>query len=346
MSSITTFSLISDIFHEYPDYYKTMEELSLHLNTTKIAAGKELAGTAIFQTSSTIEAKFLVFQFTGKETSSFTNHSKSHKYSKKHFGKSKQVRIEITLHEWKSGFIDPGIQNFPFLFELPFDLASSFDFTTKNVSGSISYMLKAKVEDICRKVLFKTKVPVNIVQQIDPNEPPVTEFNTPLFSCNCINRGFCVTTIQLSKQRYSPGDYCNISITVDNSQAKVDINNLECILWMTCRLISNESQTFYFRKCIFFYQYQKAIKYKESLLGPKQIRLEIPIAHDKFDISRCSETYGKLVQCMYSFQISLEFGTIIAEEPDMRMPVHISLLEEPGKVFSDEKFIRLSRDMY
>ena len=324
-----------------------MSELSLEINNPRTAAGKEVTGSVFFTPTSPIEAKYLEFQFTGKEKVSFKRSSKSCKYLKDYSGKYKLVRIELIIHEWKSGILDPGGYRYPFVFELPYDVPASFNYTNKKASGSISYNIKARVTDIHRIVLLKSKIPIDIVQQQDPRDIPITAFNTPLFTCNCINRGFCTTTFSLSKQRYTPGEYCNLCITVNNSQSRVDINSVECILWLTCRFISNKGKVFYFRKCIFFYQHPHTIKYTDSLMRPKEIPLEFRIAHDKIDLSRCSVTFGKLVQCTYSFQITLEFGSIISEEPDMEFPVLIALEEEAARSYNEEANVaRLSRDMY
>ena len=79
-------------------------------------------------------------------------------------------------------------------------------------------------------ILAKKNTNITIIQNIDIKEVPLTEFTTPLMSCNCINRGFCVTTIGLSQTKYFLGESCKVAIFVDNSQSRVNINSIECIL--------------------------------------------------------------------------------------------------------------------
>ena len=115
---------------------------------------------------------------------------------------------------------------------------------------------------------------------------------------------------------------------------------------MSCRFLSKERKVHYFRKCIFFYQYQNSIKYTDTLLTPKHIQLEIPLVHKKIDIAQCPVAFGKLIQCTYSLQVTLEFGTIITEEPDLQMPLYVTLQEESKPISIEEsKSVRLSRDM-
>ena len=96
---------------------------------------------------------------------------------------------------------------------------------------------------------------------------------------------------------------------------------------MVCRYISEDKHVHYFRKCIFMDHHEKTIKYTDTLLTHKEIHLDIPLNHEKYDISHCSVTFGKLVQCTYSLQVTLEFGSILSEEPDFQMPVHITEIE-------------------
>ena len=94
------------------------------------------------------------------------------------------------------------------------------------------------------------------------------------------------------------------------------------------------------------YQYQHPISYKDTLLTPRVITLSIPISHKKYDISNTVVSLGKLVQCTYSLQTSIEFGSVIIEESDMQVPVNICLGEIESEPVDESQLIRLSRSMY
>jgi Arrestin (or S-antigen), N-terminal domain/Arrestin (or S-antigen), C-terminal domain len=323
-----------------------MGEIVLILNNSIIASGQDITGIANLIISNPVETKILKFVFKGKEKTYFKKQSTSGEYFKKYHGEKTIIKIELDMHEWKAGYLDPGEHRFPFMFETPFELPSSFSFKSSKESGEITYHIKAYIEDTSGGKLFKTSQAIKIIQNIDIKDTPTTEFLTPLLTCNCISRGFCVTTIELSKKKYAPGGICDFTIFLDNSQAKVDINNLECILWLVCRFLNTEKKVHYFRKCVYFHQHSKTIKYTDTLLTPQEIKLKVPLDHKKIDLSNCSTTFGELVQCTYSLQVTLEFGSIIIEEPDMQMPIHVSLVPEKTSCLVEDSLIRLSRDLY
>lgn len=323
-----------------------MESIELNVYTPVILSGNDLKGEVLIITSEAMQAKKLILVFTGKEKTYFKKQSRSGKYFKEYIGKVKTVRIETVLHEWNEGVIPIGSQKLSFVMESPFNLSSSFELQSSKASGSIQYFLKAKLEDIHMFHLAKTKKKIFIIQSLPEVDSLITEFETPINMCSCIYRGFCKTDIELSRKHFRPNDSLSIRVKVDNSHARVDVNSLECILWLVCRFISNENQIHYFRKCVFLHQHNESIKYKDSAITPKEISLQIPLKHPKFALDLCPVTLGRILQCTYSLQVSLEYGTIIHEEPDMQMPIYVAFDEYLSGPNEDPSAVKITRKSY
>lgn len=323
-----------------------MESLELIVSSPVIVSGNEIKGEVFFCINEDIPAKKIILLFTGKEKTYFRKQSRSGKYHKEYIGKAKTVRIEVVLFECDDGILHKGQQKLIFAMETPLDLSGSFELDSPKAKGSIQYFLKVKVQDIHMFSLAKAKQKISIIQSLPQVNSLTTEFQTPLNACSCIYRGFCLTTIDLSSSYFQPEDLMKIKITVDNSQARVDINSLECILWLVCRFISNENQIHFFRKCVYLYQNNEGIKYKDSKVTPKEILLEIPLKHPKINLSFCPVTLGRILQCTYSLQVSLEYGSVIHEEPDMQIPIYVALEEVEKEQKDDRKTIRITRESY
>jgi hypothetical protein len=300
-----------------------MSELTIEIDTAHITSGEQIQGTVNLIVNQELPGKRLLLILNGKEKTLFRYQSTSGKYFKEFSGKHKIPLSNEVLYEWPFSPIPRGKYSFPFTLPTSATLPGTFFYKTSKSFGQIQFHLKARLENVHRIGILRTKQEISIIQCFDISDDPVTEFSTPLLTCNCFHRGFCNTTIALDKPVYHPGETCEVRITVDNLQAKVDIDNLECILWLVCRFISSEKKVNYFRKCIFFFQHQQAIRHKETREGPKEIVLAIPLTHEKIDMKNCGATFGNLIQCTYNLQVTLEFGSIIVEEPDMQMPVHI-----------------------
>lgn len=323
-----------------------MESLELIVSSPVIVSGNDIKGEVFFTVNEDIPAKKLILLFTGKEKTCFRKQSRSGKYHKDYMGKAKTVRIEVVLFECSEGILHKGQQKLVFAMETPMELAGSFELDSPKAKGSIQYFLKVKIQDIHMFSLAKTKQKISIIQSLPQVNSLLTEFQTPLNACSCIYRGYCQTTIELSNAYFKPEDLIKIKITVDNSQARVDINSLECILWLVCRFISNENQIHFFRKCVYLYQYNEGIKYKDSIISPKEFLLEIPLKHPKIKLDLCPVTLGRILQCTYSLQVSIEYGNVIHEEPDMQIPICVALDEVVGDDKEDRRTIRITRESY
>jgi hypothetical protein len=64
-------------------------------------------------------------------------------------------------------------------------------------------------------------------------------------------------------------------------------------------------------------------------------------------LDECVVTFGKLLQCSYSLQIALEYGSVITDEPELQMPLYVALKEKEVEfnVQVNDSYVRLTREM-
>jgi hypothetical protein len=323
-----------------------MDYIELILNSTTIISGNEITGKVFLHLLDPISSSKLILLFRGKEKTFFKKQSRSGKYHKEYLGNWTTKKFGADLAEFDN--LPPGEHHFPFSFETPLDLAGSFELNTTKARASIEYYLKVVLADTSKSKLLKKKAKIWVIQGLMMMSPLVTEFQTPVMTCSCIQRGFCDITINLNKGCFNTNEELEILVSVNNSQARVDINSVECILWFVCRLKSNEGQVHFFRKCVFANQSNEEIKHKTVNGRYDEFRciMKFPLKHKDFDMAVCQTTLGKILQCTYSLQVSLEYGTFIQEEPDIQMPIYVNLIPDYDVVDVEDHHIRISRESY
>lgn len=323
-----------------------MDYIELILNSTTIVSGNEITGKVFIHLLEPVMSSKLVLLFRGKEKTYFKKQSRSGKYYKEYFGNWTTKKFGADLAEFD--LLPPGEHYFPFSFETPLDLAGSFELYSKKAKASIEYYLKVVLADVSKSKMIKKKAKIWVIQGLIMISPLVTEFQTPVMTCSCIQRGFCDITITLNKECFYTNEEFEILVSVNNSQARVDINSVECILWLVCRLKSNEGQVHFFRKCVYSNQSNDEIKHKTVNGRYDEFRciMKFPLMHKDFDMKFCQTTLGKILQCTYSLQVSLEYGTVIQEEPDIQMPIYVNLKPDFEVLKIEDNTIRVSRESY
>ena len=323
-----------------------MDYIELILNSTTIISGNEVAGKVFIHLAEPIYSNKLLLLFRGKEKTYFRKQSRSGKYYKEYLGSYPNKKFGVDISEFP--MLAAGEHYFPFALETPLDLPGSFELDSPKAKGSIEYFIKAVLKDLPTSKSIKKKVKIWVVQGLPMISSLETEFQTPVMTCSCFQRGYCDIKIELSKECFVTTEEMEIVVSVNNSQSRVDINSIECILWLVCRFKSDEGQVHFFRKCVFSNQSNEEIKHKKKNGRYEEFRcaMKFGLTHKDFDMRMCQTTLGKILQCTYSLQVSLEYGTVIHEEPDIQMPIYVNLKCDEEVENLEDDVIRLSRESY
>ncbi|PAA87015.1 hypothetical protein BOX15_Mlig014630g2 [Macrostomum lignano] len=132
---------------------------------------------------------------------------------------------ELDDNSESPGFvIGPGFHQFPFQFQLPEQLPSSFEYysETGRIKARVSFSVKAEVENSRRTASHSRERPILIINFYDLNVhrhliDRVCLKKEIALACLCISKGRIVCELSLSKTGYVPGETMDISVHLFNS---------------------------------------------------------------------------------------------------------------------------------
>lgn len=153
------------------------------------------------------------------------NHQNSQPESYSVYFDAKNVitNFKSPIYQWH-GHLPEGCFTLPFTFKLPDNLPGSFNYIKLATCGNIQYFIKAKLV-LADKKRLKDKTEIFLNQKNHNSNFPV-EFNSRIRTGCCFNRRMCFQKFKFSQDAFTPDQVVNALVETDNSNSKLDLENV------------------------------------------------------------------------------------------------------------------------
>lgn len=185
---------------------------------------------------------------TGKERHLWEGHDENH-INKKHPGKicikGTLLKMSVVLHKFLNGEAKAGGQKFPFAFQLPNELPSSFFYVgAKESELRVTYRLTATMGSEMTptkdsKIIYKPLVNKRLL--IISNPPSKINFNVLVSkdyqatSLGFIKNGSAEISCTLERDSFQPSETINFRLSIDNMKCSQSVNGFKCKLYREIR---------------------------------------------------------------------------------------------------------------
>jgi hypothetical protein len=189
--------------------------------------GQLFAGQVFLEISEPVDTRGVRITLHGEAYVHWTEHHSSGQSSHTVSYSDREKYIDQCITLWgkeegdKTGpnpSLPPGIHSFPFSFQLPTGLPSSFE-RSSNFRAHVRYWVQAVV-DRPWKFDYKTKRPFTVIEYIDINNPvflsPVRSENDKHLCCLCCKSGPLSLQASIDRAGYCPGESVMVSATAEN----------------------------------------------------------------------------------------------------------------------------------
>ncbi|KRX08116.1 Immunoglobulin E-set [Pseudocohnilembus persalinus] len=230
---------------------------------------------------------------------------------------------KFKLHTWGSN-IPAGQFSIPFSFVLQDHLPGTFyeDDQPNNYTTSIRYTIKSETDVPKGFDKLKNKQELVVREKVKgASKPAEGEMIKDTKTWCCISQGESKIKSYFEYNSYMPGETANIITEIDNSQCKLNIEN---VVGELIKVVKLQAKSHNFRKelSVSSTKFGK-IDAGETKLGEKALRTPVTLISSGKPIQ--PSTNGSLVQCNYYLRVSsdMEGVTCCAEDPNVRIPIQI-----------------------
>jgi len=249
----------------------------------------------------------------GDSDLSFTTTSEIHSKNK-----GELYQSTFTICTWEN--LQPGQHALPFSIKVPTGLFASFDYQDtvgrNSYNASILYRLEARLEpDLFNLPQIKYKQPINIRGTPVKNEQNVYQkVETPRTSLFFLSKGKTTLNVLIERDFVNYGENLIVKITVDNSQSKIDSQQV-VIKLVNDLILKAELKTQ--NRCI--------VKYRKRLgsVPAGKISQENIIPIELMPGGMESSVDTGSIQSTYRLQVSLDGSAFDGSAKSCTFPIHI-----------------------
>ncbi|CAD8068948.1 unnamed protein product [Paramecium sonneborni] len=183
------------------------------------------------------------FSIVGKEKTRWTIGSGKHRRT--HHGKNVFHRDTVVINTFLDENLMVGQFVFPFELHLPPNLPGSFLYQS-SILASLNYKVKVRVvstsksiNDIKNKQEIIIKEPIKEILQISSKQETAN-----LTTWCCKNQGVSSISAKVEKNLYFPGEFIQITYNIDNSNCKLNIENIDVMIVNRLNIRSNSGSQY------------------------------------------------------------------------------------------------------
>ncbi|CAL8111563.1 unnamed protein product [Orchesella dallaii] len=138
--------------------------------------------------------------------------------------------------------IQPGHHEYPFTYQLPPNVPSTFKYDQGQIHANVTYIVEAKIKRSAWKSDHKTSLEFFVKAVMNVNRysqasQPVVVFKEKHLCCFCCKDGPITMNIKMAKTGYFPGDTMSFSVDVVNLSSK-RITGIDAVLEQETKFVS------------------------------------------------------------------------------------------------------------
>ena len=171
------------------------------------------------------------------------NDSEAYNYT----GKRSFFTLHSRIHCFDSGIMPPGQYRFPFQVKCPFGFPGSFRYIVSNSEDEVEYAEGVVVYRLVGRIsasrVRKTAVVLTVGERNSEEITRITgEVVVNVATWGCISKGKVGISIDIDKNRYSPGETAEVTVTVNTQSTKMSAIGVSVRLVRVVRLRDDTGQ--------------------------------------------------------------------------------------------------------
>ncbi|CAD8109170.1 unnamed protein product [Paramecium primaurelia] len=264
------------------------------------------------------------FSIVGKEKTRWTTGSGKHRTT--HYGKNVFHRDTVVINTFLNENLMVGQFVFPFELHLPPNLPGSFHYH-QHILASLNYKVKARVistsnsiNDIKNKQEIIIREPIKEVLQVSSKQETAY-----LRTWCCKEQGSSSISAKVAKNLYFPAEFVQITYDIDNSDCKLNIENVDVIIVNRLNIKSNSGSSCHMEfklSALSHNGIQKGMKIQPSA----QIGCSLQLVNAQHpEIVLTPSTTGNFVNSSYYVKISPNYEgcTCCSTKPIVLVPITV-----------------------
>lgn len=285
----------------------------IQLESSTCFGGTEITGMVHMSVQTPISPSTLYLIFKGKEKTHWevTRTEKhniggqkiSHTVTDYYDGKEKICNYHYPIYKWDYD-MPVGGYSLPFTFLLPNNVPGSFHYASNTTLASIQYKFHAKLIGINGEKL-KGRAVIQVKQaSFGYNTNIQASKHANMKTWCCYDKGICKVSTVFPQDTYNPTETVNCIAEIDNSASKLDVLSVSCGLVSSIRLKCSGTHTHFVKQTIVSQTIPNVIKAGTSPLINSNVEMSLNLASRINELSEMHSTTGKLIECMYTLEVS------------------------------------------
>ncbi|OMJ75251.1 hypothetical protein SteCoe_25648 [Stentor coeruleus] len=227
--------------------YNIQGGIHVHLDNFSTTFGEEVNGTIYIHLEKEIGPSTLLFEFKGKEISSWSESrsnygSRRHKSKVVHYKETKNIfSFEKEIHRFEDR-ISIGNFSVPFTFKLPSSGPGSLNYNYYDTNGIIQYKIVAKLLGSAGEN-YKGWAKIDLSEpSVIPNKDESSSSEGRISSWCCVDKGNCKINVTHPESIFTRTSRPRFTIDVDATNSKIDITEVYAKLVGILSLKANDNR--------------------------------------------------------------------------------------------------------
>lgn len=288
-------------------------DLAIQLECGSYFSGQEITGMIHISIKSALDSSTLYLRFCGKEKTAWTEtrtetttdaegKSTSTTVTDYYGGKSKICNFSKAIYVWHNMLL-PGQYSLPFSFTIPDNIPSSFHYNRGSTQAHISYSVRGLIQSMSNSRI-KGKTQVFIKQAVGMFNLNLKLEKFARMRSWCFGKGNCAIKVEYPQDTYNPSQIANFYVDVDNSESKVDVTGINCILYFTLRMKDNHYGSTFIKEEVIRETVRLNIPSGTRVHQDSGIAISLNLPTKLHTLNEMFTTKGKLIECIYTNVVS------------------------------------------